>query len=231
MQQVELDVAPAPHELLVALRIAPLLLEIAPDDLRVDAAEGAPDILRKGERGFPAAGRRLGREVVVEDAADAARLLAVRQIKILVAPRLEARVVDDGVRRAGLLHGGMEVARVGIFLRAPRPENGRQVGAAAEPPFRRHDETRVHVHGRHVRILQVGNERNARGPEAGVFRCAGNLRAEFGGELTIHGRRVDADLLEDAPAHHAHEPAATIAARMVAAPPLLARKAARGAIR
>src|SRR5690606_32932106 len=92
---------------------------------------------------------------------------------------------------------------------------------AAEPPFRRHDESRVHMHRRYVRVLHVGDQRYARGPEAGVFRCAGDLGAELRRELAVHRRGVDADLLEDPPAHEAHDAATAIAASVVRAPPRL----------
>ena len=56
----------------------------------VDDQEGAGDILDEAEIGIPAA-RLVGRMLPVEeDAADAARLVAVRQEEILVAPGLEA---------------------------------------------------------------------------------------------------------------------------------------------
>src|SRR5262249_5550770 len=47
-------------------------------------------------------------------------------------------------------------------------------------------------------------------PKARVFLRAGDLLAEFGREFAVDGRGVDADLFEDAPAHHRHQPAATL---------------------
>ena len=78
--------------------------------------------------------------------------------------------------------------RVGIVLRAAAVEHRRQVRAAAEPGLGRDDEARVHVHRRHVRIVQVRDQRDARGPEARIVGGAGNFLAEFRRELAVHGR-------------------------------------------
>ena len=142
--------------------------------------------------------RVVRRQVVVEDAADAAHLLAVRQVEILLAPGLVARVVGDRVPRAGRLHGRVERQRIGVLLRAPGGEHRRQVAAAAEPPFGRHHEARVHVRGRHVRVVRMRDERDAGRPEARIVLGAGDLLAELGRELAVHGRGVDAGLLEHA---------------------------------
>ena len=63
-----------------------------------------------------------------------------------------------------------KVRRVGVLLRAARVEHRREVGAAAEPPLAGHHDARVHVHGRHVRVHGMGDERDAGGPEARVLR-------------------------------------------------------------
>ena len=76
--------------------------------LGIDLQERPADVLREGEGRLPAALRLRRRQVVVEDAADAAHLLAVRQVEILLAPLLVARVVGDRVRARRPLHGGME---------------------------------------------------------------------------------------------------------------------------
>ena len=70
--------------------------------------------------------------LVEEDAARAARLAAVRQEEIAVAPFLEARVVARVVAVAGGAERGVEVGRVGEGLRRLEPQR-RQVAAAAEP--------------------------------------------------------------------------------------------------
>src|SRR5262249_46351976 len=84
-EQVELDIAAAADELLLALGVAPGLGEIAAHQPWIDVAERAPDRLREGEVGVPVAAV----EVIVEDAADAAHLLAMLQEEIVVAPALE----------------------------------------------------------------------------------------------------------------------------------------------
>ena len=107
----------------------------------------------------------------------------------------------------------MERDRVGIVLRAAAIEHRRQIGAAAEPGFCGDDEARVHVHGRHMRIVQMGDQRNAGGVKARIVGGAGNLLAEFRREFAEHGRDVDADLFEDAALHHRHDAAAAAARR------------------
>ena len=57
---------------------------------RIDVEEALADGAREGEIGL----RVAGPQIVVEDAADAARLVAVLEVEILVAPGL---VADVGV--------------------------------------------------------------------------------------------------------------------------------------
>ena len=59
-----------------------------------------------------------------------------------------------------------------------------------------------------MRIVQVGDQRDAGSPEARVVGGAGDVLAEFRRELAVHGRAVDADLLEHAAVHHRHHAAA-----------------------
>ena len=153
------------------------------------------------------------------------------KIEILVAPGLEFVVGRDprmGV--ASRAHRGMKRDRVGIVLRAALVQHRRQVGAAAEPGLGRHHETRVHVHGRHVRIVQMRDQRDAGGPEARIVGGAGNILAEFRRELAEHGRDVHADLFEYAPLHHRHHAAAAVAPAVVGALPRRANEAARPVI-
>ena len=186
--------------------------------------ERAADVLGEGEIGVEVAGV----EPVVENAADAARFAAMLQKEILVAPGLEFVVGRDrGVGVAGSLHRGVERDRVGIVLGAPAIKHRRQIGAAAEPRFCRDDETRVHMHRRHVRIVHVGDQRNAGGEKTRIVGGAGNVLAEFRGEFAEHGRDVNADLLEHAAFHHRHDAAAARCAGMIGAVPGRALKAAR----
>src|SRR3546814_5564251 len=72
MQQVELDVAAAPNQLVASLRLGPAIVHVPLDEARVDVEECLSDVAGEGEVGLEAAV-----EIVVEDAADAARLVAV----------------------------------------------------------------------------------------------------------------------------------------------------------
>src|SRR5262245_12942583 len=78
IQQVELDVASTSDQLLLAVGLVPGKRKIAPDKLGIDFQERAADVLGEGQVGVPIAGI----VPVVEDAADAAGFLAVRQVKI-----------------------------------------------------------------------------------------------------------------------------------------------------
>ena len=127
---------------------------------------------------------------------------------------------------AGRFHGRVKVLRVGIVLAAAAGEHRGQVRAAAEPGLGRDRETRVHVHRRHMRIAHVGDQRDAREPEARVVGGAGNLATEFQRELAMHGRAVHADLFEQPPAHHRHHPAAALGAGVIGALPRRAHEAA-----
>mgnify|MGYP003346976568 CR=1 FL=1 len=83
-----------------------------------------------------------------------------------------------------------------------------QIRAAAEPRFRRDDEAGVHVHRRYARILHMGDQADAAGPEARVFARAFHLLGEVGREGAEHRGGVHADLFEQAATHHAHDAAA-----------------------
>src|SRR5690606_2735239 len=125
------DVAAAPDELLVPVGLGPGRLDIAAHDRGIDVPERPADRLRERKVGFPVAGI----VVIVEDAADAARLLAVGQVEVLVAPISVALVVDAGPVLASRAHRGVEVDAVWIVLRTAAVEHGRQVAATAEPPL------------------------------------------------------------------------------------------------
>src|SRR5205807_4566788 len=123
IEQVELDVAAAAHQLLLALRLRPARCPIAADELRVDAQEGSAHVLREGKIRVPIAAI----VPIVKNAADAARLVAVLQKKIFIAPALVFLIRRDRrMRVAGGLHGGMEVAGVGIALLPASREQGRE---------------------------------------------------------------------------------------------------------
>src|SRR3954464_11578949 len=90
IQQVELDIAPAPDQLLLALGLDPRRREVSSHQLRIDGEECTPDILRERESRVPV---RL--EIVIKDAAHAAHLVPMLEKEILVAPRLELVVGRD----------------------------------------------------------------------------------------------------------------------------------------
>src|SRR5690242_18153779 len=95
VEQVELDIAAAAHELFLALGLGPRRCKISLYQHRIDLAQRAADLLRKGEVGLP-----IARVVpVVKDSADAARLVAVFEIEIVVAPFLVFLVGADAVMR------------------------------------------------------------------------------------------------------------------------------------
>src|SRR5215831_15336780 len=85
VEQVELDIAAAAHELLLALGLAPGRGEIPAHQLWIDATEGAADLLRESEVRLAVAAV----EIIVENATDATHLVAVLEIEIFVAPALE----------------------------------------------------------------------------------------------------------------------------------------------
>src|SRR5690242_13008953 len=85
IEQVELDVTAAPHQLLLALGVGPVLVEILAHKMLVNHEERPADILGETQIRIPAA-LLLGRVLPVEeDAADAARFVAMRQEEVFVA--------------------------------------------------------------------------------------------------------------------------------------------------
>ena len=77
-----------------------------------------------------------------------------------------------------------------------------------------------------MRVLRVGDQRDAGRPEARIVSRAGDLRAELGREFAVHGRDVDADLLEDAAVHDRHDAASARRAGVVGPLPRTANEAA-----
>ena len=122
----------------------------------------------------------------------------------------------------------MECLGVRVLLGAARIEHRGEIGAAAEPRARGYDEAGVHVHGRDVRVHRMRDDRDAGGPEPRILGGARNVLAQFGRELAVHGRDVNADLLEQAAVHQRHHAAATGRAGRVRPVPRRAHEAARG---
>src|SRR5215218_8548932 len=216
VEQVELYVASAPHLLLDAVFFRPRLGGVAPDDLRIDLEEGLAHMAGEGE----VLVRVSGPMVVVEDAADAARLVAVLEEEVLVAPLLVLLV--GAFRRMGLtgfFHGLVESDGVRITLSPPTVEHGCEIRSATEPGLRSHHETGVHVHRWNIRVPWVRDERDAAGPEARILLGARDLAAEFWREFSMHRRDMHAHLLEHAAAHHGHDASAAGSADMILALP------------
>ena len=207
---------------MLALGFGPRPVHVAPDQLRVDFEQGAPDVLDEGEVAFPVAAR----QIIEEDAADTPGLAPVAEMEILVAPFLEARVIVRVVGVTGGFQGLMEVAGV-VLVR----EAGRQVHPPAEPGGGGGDVARVHMHRRHQGRARMGDERDAARPESRVFGGAGDVTAELLLELAEDGRHVDAHLFEHAAVHDRHDPAAAAPATFAPALPALALEPARRPVR
>src|SRR5262249_10135267 len=190
VEQVEFHVAATAYELLVALGGAPRRVEVVAHQLGINAEEGAPDLLREGEIRLPV--RAV--EIIVKNPADSAHLLTMAQVEVLVAPALVLRVRGDA--RMGIaspFHRRMKGDRIGIVLPAAPLEYGCQIRAAAEPGLSGHHEPRVHVDGRHVWILRMGDERNAGSPKARIDFGPGNVFAEFRRKLAEYSGHMHAD--------------------------------------
>src|SRR5689334_6272005 len=113
-----------------------------------------------------------GLMMIVENAANAARFIAMRQPEILVAPFFVSRIEIWPVFVAGGFHRGAEVARILKVPIALISLRWIEVAAAAEPAFRRHDMARVHMRGGAVRIAQMRDQRNAGSPKSRIVSRA-----------------------------------------------------------
>ena len=76
VKQVEFDVAAAPDQLLLALGVCPRLSKVFSHQIWIDAQECAADTLCEGESLVP-----VGFQIIIEYAADAARLVQVRGLQ------------------------------------------------------------------------------------------------------------------------------------------------------
>src|SRR6202042_842029 len=117
IEQIELDVTAPTRQLPLAFVLAPGLLCVAPDNVAVSSNEALTDVTHEGEIGVERgiSGIACAVEIVEENAADAARLLAVLEIEIFVAPSLVALGVGDaGMALAGRPHGRLKGDRVWI---------------------------------------------------------------------------------------------------------------------
>ena len=138
-------------------------------------------------------------EVIEEQPTDTARLTAMRQLEIAVAPFLVPGIDVGAERRAQIVCGA--VPGNGVL---DERIVGRQVETAAEPPRRMvaagREQAHVHVRGRDVRVARVEDQGHAhRRP-----RLSGEFGAMRGGARrhlrAFDARETDAGLLE----HRAH---------------------------
>src|SRR5262249_50720222 len=124
VHQVELDVPAAPVFLKFLLSLRVRLVLAAADDGRIRLQKGVAGVAHEVERPV-----QIALQIIEENAADAACLVAVWQVEILVAPALQVVVIDhSGVPIAHPFPRPMEMNDV-LARRVER----RQIGAAAEP--------------------------------------------------------------------------------------------------
>src|SRR4029077_18168974 len=113
VKQIELDIAAAANELMLPQLGTPGQPHPRPHDGRKNRVEGLADRAQEREIALPIAAI----EIIEEDPADAARLAAMLEKEILVAPGLEARITILVVTGAGARQRGMKLiggGRVGI---------------------------------------------------------------------------------------------------------------------
>src|SRR5262249_59862548 len=125
VKQIEFDIAAAAKLLEFAFPLAIGNTFAALGDRQVSVQKMIAAIPHEGEEGPKATF-----QVIEENAADAARLLAMGKVEILVAPLLEPRVIHR--RWVALAHRLPRAMKVNHIL-AKRIIR-RQIGAAAEPP-------------------------------------------------------------------------------------------------
>jgi hypothetical protein len=191
--QVELDIAPAPVGLEVAFALAEGHAATPLDDRQIGAEEGIPHRAHQRE----AVVESTVGEVVEEHAADAARLGAVLEMEVLVAPPLEARIERRAERRQRVTVHAMEGDR--ILLEAVVR---RQVHTAAEPAHRvapgghRSEHPHVHVHRRHIGVARMQHERDTERLERRPGQLGPMLRRRRRHRRAAHVTEIAAAALE-----------------------------------
>src|SRR5437660_1805241 len=139
-------------------------------------------------------------QIIEENPADAARLAAMLEIKVLVAPALEAGIALGAESLERLPARGMKVARV--LLEAVV---GGHVHAAAEPPDRlalrlgRDQEPDVHVNGRDIGIARMQYQGHASGLEGAAGQLAPRGAGGRREPLPVHPGEIHAAALEHVP--------------------------------
>mmetsp|Transcript_29176 Transcript_29176/g.74450 ORF Transcript_29176/g.74450 Transcript_29176/m.74450 type:complete len:299 (+) Transcript_29176:1038-1934(+) len=200
IQQVELQVASAADELPVALLLREGQLRARGRDVVPGGQDGVTHVARERGRVKPAL---LGGHVVVEDATQAAVLVAAGDVKVLVTPLLQLGVQSLLVLVAHLLPLGVEGARV-VLVHVERGE----VAAATKPGLPRHlEQAHVCAQRGHQRVRRVEHQRHG-GGRVGLAALGVNLRAPARahglragrGQRATHHGRVGRGLLQHAPA-------------------------------
>ena len=183
---------------LLALALAPGHALAALHDGQVGGQKGVAHGLRERQAALEAA---FG-EVVVEDAANAALLVAVAVAKVFVAPRFEARVFVGAKGRQRALASGVKVRAV--FVKAVVR---RQIHAAAKPAgfcialaCRNH--AHIHVHRGRVRVERVEHQRHAHRLERRARQLRPALRGRRRQAAAAHVRKANARALEHRAAFH-----------------------------
>src|ERR1700733_8277558 len=212
VEQIELNVTSPTRQLSLALGFAPWFLGVAAYNVAIDREKALADVTEKSEVRVESgiAGVACAVEIIEKDAADPARLLAMLEIEVLIAPGFVTLGVGDAwMALTSPAHGGVKGDGVRIIRLAALIEHWRQIRAAAEPCLGRAHEPRIHMYSRHMRAPGMSDHRDTGGPEARVRVGAGNLGSEFRWKGGVNDGRVDARLLEQAPTQHRRPPAAT----------------------
>ena len=110
-------------QLVFPLFVGPGFVHVCGDDFRINVQKCLAHILGEGEVGLPVTAV----DIIIENPADAARLVPVRQEEILVAPFLELRIVLGVVLIAGFPNARWKASvssSLGyIGVRSPPPPN------------------------------------------------------------------------------------------------------------
>ena len=94
---------------------------------------------------------------VIENPANAARLVAVLEVEILIAPVFKLRIISHIMPLAGRFHTCMKVNGVLAVLVAVNGLGGGQVRPAAKPILGGDDIACIHMYGWNARIMHMSN--------------------------------------------------------------------------
>ncbi len=173
-------------------------------DLRINVQERLAHIAGKGKIRVPVSAVM----VVIENAANAARFTAMRQIKIFIAPLFETRIIARVMAITRRLHRAVKNARVRFI-----GKHRRQVRATAKPGFyiftaAADNVPRVHMHGGHQRRAHMRDQGYARRPETRIAAWARHLRQHFRCKFSVYDGYMHAGFFKHPPVQHRHFAAA-----------------------